>query len=301
MPTPAPDIANLYNIIGDGEVSRLETHPIELLVTLRAIREALPSTSQRIADVGGGPGKYAFALADQGHSVDLVDLSPGLIDLAQSEQDKRKSNGNKALLKSISVGNALDTSILQDGVYDAVLLLGPLYHLVEESERAEAVANAIRLAKPNGFIFVAFISIAAHLRDIAMREPGKLVADKEFYTKYVSIPWFAQCAANFPKLQDGRYEKFKPGIGNVHGFHTRVGDVRSFLANNLLANNFADTLELVELRSQEGILGGSLDATLSKAEPHVLQAWADLMYEKYSTGEEYLGCADHLVAVLRKK
>ncbi|KID87714.1 Methyltransferase type 11 [Metarhizium guizhouense ARSEF 977] len=67
------------------------------------------------------------------------------------------------------------------------------------------------------------------------------------------------------------------------------------------ADNLADTLELVELRSQEGILGGRLDATLSKSEPDIAQSWADLMYENYSTREEHLGCADHLVAVLWKK
>ncbi|KAL7900259.1 S-adenosyl-L-methionine-dependent methyltransferase [Trichoderma sp. TUCIM 5745] len=239
MPTPSTDIANLYNILGAGELSRLDAHPIELLVTLRTISEALPPAPRRIADVGGGPGKYAFALADEGYLVDLVDLSPGLIQLAQVEQDK------------------------------------------QESERVEAVANAARLAAPNGLLFVAFVSVAAHLRDIAMREPERLVAEKEFYAKY---------------LQDGRYEKLKPGVGNVHSFHTQVGDVKSFFADN-----FAGTLELVELRSQEGILGGNLDAALSKSQPQVLQAWADLMYEKYSTGEEHLGCADHLIAVLKKR
>ncbi|UKZ84048.1 hypothetical protein TrVFT333_011864 [Trichoderma virens FT-333] len=214
MPTPATDIANLYNILGSNELSRLDTHPVELLVTLRTITEAIPPAAQRIADVGGGPGKYAFALADQGHLVDLVDLSPGLIQLAQAEQDKRKATGKENLLQSLSVGNALDPTILHHGTYDAVLLLGPLYHLVEKSERVNAVANAVRLAKPNGVLFVAFVSIAAHLRDIAIREPGRLIADKEFYAKY---------------LQDGRYEKFKPGVGNAHSFHTQVGDVKSFL------------------------------------------------------------------------
>lgn len=190
MPTPPTDIANLYNILGAGELSRLDTHPVELLVTLRTISEALPPAPQRIADVGGGPGRYAFALADQGHAVDLVDLSPGLIQLAQVEQDKRKAAaGKENLLQSLSVGNALDPTILQPGIYDAVLLLGPLYHLVEASERVDAVANAVRLAKPNGVLFVAFVSIAAHLRDVAMREPGRLVADREFYAKYV-CPFF---------------------------------------------------------------------------------------------------------------
>ncbi|KAK0760477.1 hypothetical protein N5P37_006671 [Trichoderma harzianum] len=280
MPTSPTDIANLYNILGAGELSRLDTHPVELLVTLRTIREALPQAPQRIADVGGGPGKYAFALADQRHLVDLVDLSPGLIQIAQVEQDKRNAAGQKSL-QSLAVGNALDPNILRHGIYDAVLLLGPLYHLVEESERVNAVANAVRLAKPKGVLFVAFVSISAHLRDIAMRDPSRLIAEKEFYAKY---------------LQDGRYEKFKPGVGNVHSFHTQVSDIRSFFADN-----FADTLELMELRSQEGILGGSLDSALSKSQPQVAQAWADLMYEKYSTGEEHLGCADHLIAVLKKK
>ncbi|KAL6821544.1 S-adenosyl-L-methionine-dependent methyltransferase [Trichoderma camerunense] len=281
MPTSPTDIANLYNILGAGELSRLDTHPVELLVTLRTIREALPQGPQRIADVGGGPGKYAFALADQGHLVDLVDLSPGLIQIAQVEQDKRNAAGKENLLQSLAVGNALDPNILQHSVYDAVLLLGPLYHLVEESERVNAVANAVRLAKPNGVLFVAFVSISAHLRDIAMRDPSRLIAEKDFYAKY---------------LQDGRYEKFKPGVGNVHSFHTQVRDIRSFFADN-----FADTLELMELRSQEGILGGSLDTALSKSQPQVVQAWADLMYEKYSTGEEHLGCADHLIAILKKR
>lgn len=102
MPTPPTDIANIYGILGAGELSRLDNHPVELLVTLRTISEALPLAPQRIADVGGGPGKYAFALADQGHLVDLVDLSPGLIQLAQVEQDKRKATGKENLLQTFN-------------------------------------------------------------------------------------------------------------------------------------------------------------------------------------------------------
>lgn len=55
------------------------------------------------------------------------------------------------------------------------------------------------------------------------------------------------------------------------------------------------------MRSAEGILGGGLDAKLEDAGPQVVQAWANLMYDEYSTREEFLGCADHLIAVLRRK
>jgi SAM-dependent methyltransferase len=231
MPTLVENVSKLYGNIAELENRRLLDHPMERELTLRAIRKALsgspsnPTSSskpKRIADIGGGPGKLAFLLADEGHHVDLVDLSPDLIRLAQAEQDRRRAlhgitsptatdsgsnaGGNKtenkkpALLRSISVGNALtldthpvlgtDQELHADGTYDAVLLLGPLYHLLEESERATAVKQALRLAKPGGegVVFVAFVSVAAHLRDVAVREPGRLVGKRGFYGKYVS--WF---------------------------------------------------------------------------------------------------------------
>ncbi|KAH6626732.1 S-adenosyl-L-methionine-dependent methyltransferase [Chaetomium sp. MPI-SDFR-AT-0129] len=284
MPTSTESVSKLYGRIADLENQRLAEHPMEREITLRAIRKELgPIPGKRIADIGGGPGKIAFALADDGYDVDLVDLSPDLIQLAQAEQDERKSAGVKPLLRSIAVGNALDKSGLAEGLYDAVLLLGPLYHLLEESERASAVTNALQLAKPDGgLVFVAFISIDAHLRDVAMRNPGKVVDLKEFYTKY---------------LIDGRYEKSEPGLGQtVQSFHTRPDDIRAFFASN-----FADSLELLELRSTEGILGGGLDATLAKSSDEVVQVWADLMFDGFSTKEQHLGCADHLLATLRRK
>lgn len=191
MPTVTKNVAKLYGRIAELENQRLADHPMEREITLRAIRKGLVSASgtapKRIADVGGGPGKIAFALADEGHEVDLIDLTPDLIELAKTEQHKREITGDKALLRSITVGNALDKSRLTEDSYDAVLLLGPLYHLMEESERATAVSHALNLAKPeNGLVFVAFVTIDAHLRDIAMRNPGKIIELKDFYSRYVS-------------------------------------------------------------------------------------------------------------------
>jgi hypothetical protein len=82
----------------------------------------------------------------------------------------------------------------------------------------------------------------------------------------------------------------------VQSFHTRSGDARSFLVRN-----FSDLAELIELRSAEGILSGGLDAKLAEASDEVVQAWADLLFDKYSSNTEHLGCADHLLAVLRRR
>ncbi|EXK26495.1 hypothetical protein FOMG_16900 [Fusarium oxysporum f. sp. melonis 26406] len=115
MPTSRQAVANRYGKIADYENSRLATHPMERELTLRAIHQALDTSEtadierKRIADVGGGPGKIAFALADQGHHVDLIDLSPDLIRLAELEQNQRSASAkNPALLASISVGDALE-------------------------------------------------------------------------------------------------------------------------------------------------------------------------------------------------
>lgn len=66
-------------------------------------------------------------------------------------------------------------------------------------------------------------------------------------------------------------------------------------------DHFSDQAELIELRATEGILGGGLDAKLEAAGTETVNQWAQLMYEQFSTAEEYLGCADHLLAVLKKK
>ena len=84
------------------------------------------------------------------------------------------------------MGDAVELELSPD--HDGVLLLGPLYHLVREEERTKAVENAIRAAKPGGHIFCAFITIEAHLRDVAIKDPGRIVGKHAFYEKNVRSP-----------------------------------------------------------------------------------------------------------------
>jgi len=136
-------VAKLYGSIAELKDTRPQQHPIERKLTLRAIRRGLgtmppASATRRIASIGGGSGKLAFRLADKGHHVDLVNLTPKLIQIAQAEQARRESVSTRARLASITVSNALDnppSPSLVKASYNAVLLLGPLYHLVNETER----------------------------------------------------------------------------------------------------------------------------------------------------------------------
>jgi len=55
-------------------------------------------------------------------------------------------------------GNALDLSAFADASFDVVLLMGPLYHLANATDRDRAIAEAKRVCAKDGSIFFAFIS-----------------------------------------------------------------------------------------------------------------------------------------------
>src|SRR5204862_5703302 len=64
-----------------------------------------------------------------------------------------------------------------DASFDAVLLLGPLYHLPERDDRLAALREARRVVRPGGQVFAAAISRCASAFDGMAR--GHL-ADPEF-------------------------------------------------------------------------------------------------------------------------
>lgn len=88
-----------------------------------------------------------------GYEVYLADLSEDLINQAK-EQNESKINK----IKSCDVVNAIDLSIYKDSEFDVVLLFGPLYHLLEESERKQCLNDVNRVLKNNGTVFASFIS-----------------------------------------------------------------------------------------------------------------------------------------------
>jgi S-adenosylmethionine-dependent methyltransferase len=56
---------------------------IEFASTLRLIEKYFPPAG-RVCDIGGGPGRYAVALARRGYRVTLVELSEGLLQRSQA-------------------------------------------------------------------------------------------------------------------------------------------------------------------------------------------------------------------------
>jgi len=128
------------------------TSRLEFYRTKQIISRYLPSKPGKILDIGGGPGFYARWLAGMGFEVHLVDPIPLHVKQAR-EADAQSTRP----LARISQGDAR-TLDFPDGYLDAVLMLGPLYHLVEKKDRERALFEAARVLKPQGVLFAAAVS-----------------------------------------------------------------------------------------------------------------------------------------------
>lgn len=154
----------LYEYYERGEEQdRLDTPRgvIEFERTKEIVSRLLPPGSSTVADVGGGPGRYALWLAGRGHRVIHRDLVALHVD-----QLARRIEGIEGIDSAVGDARALD---LDDASVDAVLLLGPLYHLDRRVDRVRALSEARRVVRPGGPVFVAAISRWAARLDAMLR------------------------------------------------------------------------------------------------------------------------------------
>jgi ubiquinone/menaquinone biosynthesis C-methylase UbiE/8-oxo-dGTP pyrophosphatase MutT (NUDIX family) len=163
-------VEQFYDTNALTEWTRLERHPTEFAVTMRALEEWLPPAPGAILDIGGGPGRYAIELARRGYDVTLLDLSQGNLDFA-----KARAAEAGVTLKDYVHGNALDLSRYPKRSFDAALLMGPLYHLFSSEDQRRAVGEAWRVLRPAGMLFAACITRYAAIRDSAVKNPAWLV------------------------------------------------------------------------------------------------------------------------------
>lgn len=134
------------------EQGRLESglSRLEFLRTLDVFSRFLPESPLKILDVGGGAGRYAIYLSEQGHEVQLLDSVPLHVEQAQMALRNYPN-------ASVILGDARALPF-KDQSADVVLLLGPLYHLQNKADRLQALGEAYRTLKPNGLLLAALIS-----------------------------------------------------------------------------------------------------------------------------------------------
>jgi len=238
----------------------------EFLLTCRMLDRYI-KPGDKVLDIGGGPGRYSFYLAEKGCDVTLFDLS--------SESINHASNyaSEKGLAIRAVCGDAREVNTLVHEQFDHVLLMGPLYHLLEDLDRSRAVDAALQLLKIGGLLFAAFISMSGGLV-FGLRDVPEQFADpheERFLVPLVSGNSFG-------------------GAAFTQAFFINQKEVVPFM------NRFP--LEKLHLFGQESVLAPNVE-TFMQQPPEVKAAMLDIA-EKLCEKEEYLSWSEHLMYVGRK-
>ena len=150
------DVRAYYETFAEREWQRLtnlDDGAIEYVLTCATLEQHLPP-SGRILDLGGGPGRYTIWLAQHGYYVTLADLSPVLLDIARTQI---ADAGVGEQVEAVVETDACDLSRWPDASFDAVVCLGPFYHLPDVHDRERAARELVRVLRPGGIAFVALL------------------------------------------------------------------------------------------------------------------------------------------------
>ncbi len=135
---------------------------LEFLRTIELISRSLPPAPAVVADIGGGPGRYVDWLVENGYRVVHRDVISGHVGQVQ---DRYPSPG--PVDSAVGDARAVDQA---DQSVDAVLLLGPLYHLSSARDRRQALVEAGRIVKPGGPVYGAAISRSSLRYEVMIRK-----------------------------------------------------------------------------------------------------------------------------------
>ena len=149
-------LAAAYDAAVEEEYNRLASTPAfkneyNLITGLMQQYIAPRST---VYDIGSGPGRYTEFLLSMNCKVGALDIS-----LRSLEALRTRINGNyntNFIFAEKSCATQID--YLPTESADAILIMGPLYHLTQLNERKKSLDNAYRLLKKDGVIFTVFMS-----------------------------------------------------------------------------------------------------------------------------------------------
>lgn len=263
-------VKKYYDAEAQTEWERLERAPFEFIFTTYMMDKHI-RPGDRILDVGGGPGRYSIHYAKQGCEVTLVDLSEGNIALAR---EKAAEAGVK--LRAIAA-DCLTLDSLGLGLYDHVFLMGPLYHLLDEAQRIDAVNKALACLKSGGILYASFImAFAGVIYD--MRTGGFIEGD----------------------TADPELNKLFDAVEN-NGIYAGRAFTSACFYDQTRIEPFMSQFGLQKLHmfGQEGILAPNVTDILSREQSEI-DCWVALA-KRYLEKPELLALSEHAMYVGRKR
>jgi ubiquinone/menaquinone biosynthesis C-methylase UbiE len=230
----------------------LERCEIEYIRTKDIISRYLPKNPVKILDMCGASGHYAYWLAELGHEVHLMDLSPKHIKEAKQNQKLYKIK-----LKTIKIGDARKVRYKNES-FDIVLLMGALYHLQSKDDRILCLNEVNRILRKGGTAVFAYISRFAAFID--MFKSDKITEsltqkniEKVLYTGKVNSPEKAPkgfTTAYLHSITEIKEELFQTNFNDVivygvEGF-SRLIDKENYLNNPKKLETLLYNIRLIE-------------------------------------------------------
>lgn len=245
----------------DGRLGRTRHGQLEYRTTMTYIHRYAAKGS-KVLEVGAGTGRYSIALAKEGMDVTAVEL-------AESNLAVLRENSRGMENIASYQGDATDLGRFAGDTFDVTLSLGPMYHLFEAEDVDRAIDEAVRVTKPGGVIFFAFISVFAIM-----------------YANYFYGNWAAGQKENF--TADHRVRHFKEQLFTGYDVTEFEGLFQQKPVDWLATTGVDGLLEPIEKRP---------DFFLSDEELKALAEW----YLAFSEKRELLGNTNHLLYICRKR
>ncbi len=267
-------VKKYYDERGQSEWSRLDRYPVEFEMTKRIFDKWMPKPCTKVCDIGGGPGRYSFYLANKGYDVTLLDLSDECIKSAQ-KRIKFEKTTNLAAFHA----NAMDLSLFSDNSFDCVLLMGPLYHLINQHERNTALSEAYRILKKEGVIFASFVSKYERIRFLSKHDPSYIIKHRRQITSLLENGISSDCM----ELSNGT-KSF------TIAYLIEPMEIRAMME----PYNF----NTMAIHGLETIITNTHDI-INQANIKVKKSWLDLNF-LMSTKEALFGNSDHFLYVGQK-
>ncbi|MFJ3759308.1 class I SAM-dependent methyltransferase [Streptomyces sp. NPDC090080] len=223
----------------------------------------------------GGPGTWTLWLARRGYQVTLTDLSPALLGIARDRvaHAPREYAGN---VEAVMEADARDLSAFPDLSFDALLCLGPLYHLTTGTDRSRAVQEAHRVLRPGGLLFATMMPRYMRLVSTVLEQ-----GSAAFTTGTVDLI-----------LEEGRYDDPRPSRF-TGGYLTRADHVAQLFEDH--------GFRVRRLLASQGILAWAQPevAALAQRDPDAYQRLLDVAYR--TAGEPSIhGMSGHLLVIAER-
>ena len=152
------NIIEYYNKFNEDKRLTRRHGIVEYITAMKYIHKCLKKIDNpKIIDIGAGTGRYSIDLANEGYDVTAVELVKHNLMTLRSKNSKVKS----------FLGNATKMDRFDDNSFDIVLLFGPMYHLISDTEKIKALSEAKRIVKSGGFILISY-----YMNDYAIIKHG---------------------------------------------------------------------------------------------------------------------------------